>query len=285
MSSFAQDFAEPPSADFQLGIRKADGNFISQLSPSAISLLFTCPEKFRLTRLLQRPEKASGAIVLGSAYHHARQLNYEQKLTSGKDLPLQDVFAAYDQGWGLALAAQEIVWGKEDAGALKTLGAEMVKIYHRKLSPRVQPIAVEERFAALVPGVPLALVGRVDVIDEDGTIIDTKTDKEGATQPRPEWRVQALCYMAAFPEHDFAWHVHSKSGTLRLYWPEKYPKLRLGWTPAKRRTAELVVRGAWDMLSDFYRRYGLEQPWPGTALTNPYACRQCSQRSSCVWQA
>ena len=120
---------------------------------------------------------------------------------------------------------------------------------------------------------------------ETGRIIDRKTDKSGATKARNEWRVQARCYMAAYPEHDFAWHVQSKSGKLRTYGPEKYPGLLLRSTPGKRRTARLLVKSAWEMLTDFYERYGLHQPWPGVALVHPYACSNCSHRSSCVWQS
>lgn len=158
----------------------------------------------------------------------------------------------------------------------------MLKLYHRKLSPTVQPIAVEERFERPVPGVPVPLVGRIDVMEE-GRILDRKTDKQGATKARPEWRVQALVYMAAYPNHDFAWHVQSKNGALRTYGPDKNPGLLLSNTPGKQRAARLLVKEAWDMLTDFYSRYGLDQPWPGVALAHPYACSTCSFRPTCIW--
>lgn len=263
------------------GLERSDGTFLNSLSASAISTLFTCPEKFRLTYMLQQWGKASAATTLGNAYHYALQKNFEQKVYSHKDLSLADVLDAYEEGWGQALSKEEILWRSDDPGATKTLGAEMVKVYHRKLSPLVQPIAVEERFEQAVPGVPVPLVGRIDLMTSR-SIIDRKTDKQGATKMRPEWRVQALVYMAAYKK-DFAWHVQSKGGVLRTYAPPKNPGLLLHCTPGKRRAATLLVQRAWEMLSDYYARYGLEQPWPGVALAHPYACSSCSHKPRCVW--
>lgn len=281
MSGHADDFAS--GGALLGGVERADGTYMNQLSASSISTLLTCPEKFRLSYLLQRWPRASAATTLGHAYHHALQRNFAQKLFSGKDLPVSDVLDAYAEGWGQALDKEDIAWRKDDPGATKTLGAEMVRIYHKQLSPTVQPLAVEERFERPVPGVPLPVVGRVDLIEIGMRIIDRKTDKQGATQPRSEWRVQALTYMAAFPKHDFAWHVQSKQGKLRTYGPKKNPKLVMHNTPGKRRSAQLLVLRAWEMLEDFYSRYGLDQPWPGVALAHPYACTTCSHRSGCVW--
>src|SRR5262245_25825363 len=179
------------------GLERADGTWLNTLSASSISTLLTCPEQFRLSYLLLRWPKASAATVLGQAYHYALQRNFEQKVFSGKDLPVGDVLAAYDRGWGLALDRDDVWWKQDDPAATKTLGAEMVKIYHRLLSPTVQPVGVEERFERPISGVPLPLVGRVDLHTADHVILDRKTAKTGATQPKPEWRVQALVYMAA----------------------------------------------------------------------------------------
>lgn len=279
--SSAEDFASGGS--LLGGLERADGTYLNTLSASSIAKLMTCPEQFRLSYLLQRWGKASAATTLGNAYHYALQRNFEQKMFSDEDLPIRDVLDAYEEGWGKALD-EDIAWKKDDPGATKTLGMEMLKKYHYQLSPTVHPVAVEERFEIPVPGVSLPLVGRIDVL-EPGRILDRKTAKQGATKASPEWRVQGLVYMAAYPKHDFAWHVQSKQGSLRCYGPEKYKGLTLFNTPGKQRTARKVVLAAWEMLQDYYDRYGLDQPWPGVALVHPYACMSCSHRSGCVWWA
>jgi hypothetical protein len=282
VNDWADDFATGGGNLFG-GVERVDGKFLNTLSASSISTLMTCPEKFRLSYLLLKWPKASSATTLGHAYHYALQRNFEQKVYSQKDLPIADVLDAYDEGWGQALD-QDINWRDDDQGAIKTLGAEMLRGYHAKLSPTVQPIAVEEYFERLIPGVPVPLIGRIDLMAE-GMIVDRKTDKQGATKARPEWRVQALCYLSAFPGQNFAWHVQSKNGALRTYGPDKNPGLLLHNTPGTQRTAQRLVVSAWEMLSDYYARYGLEQPWPGVALTHPYACFGCSHRQKCVWWA
>jgi hypothetical protein len=278
------DFAEDFVAGGALlgGLERADGSYLNTLSASSISMLLTCPEKFRLSYMLQRWPKANAATTLGHAYHHALQRNFEQKVYSKRDLTQDEVLDAYDEGWGQALDREQILWRDDDPGATKTLGAEMVKIYHRLLSPLVHPIAVEERFEQVIADCPLPLVGRVDLM-EAGRIVDRKTDKQGATKAKPEWRVQALCYLAAFPGKDFAWHVQSKNGALRTYGPEKNKGLILHGTPGKVRTGRMLVQKAWESLQDYYGRYGLDEPWPGVALAHPYACFSCSHRSGCVY--
>lgn len=280
MSDYSGDFAH--GGALLGGLERADGKYLNSLSASSISMLLTCPEKFRLSYLLQRWPKANAATTLGSAYHHALQRNFEQKVFTHADLSMADVFAAYDEGWGKALDTEDIWWRDDDPGKTKTLGAEMLRIYHSKLSPTVQPIAVEEFFEQPIPGVPIPLIGRIDLM-EQGRIIDRKTAKTGATKAQPEWRVQAFCYFAAYPHMDFGWHVQSKEGKLRTYGFDKYPGLLLAQTPGKARAARLLVLRAWEMLTDFYTRYGLDQPWPGVALAHPYACSNCSHRSGCVW--
>lgn len=273
------------------GVERSDGTYLNTLSASSISTLLTCPEQFRLSYLLQRWGRKNAALQLGNAYHYALQKNFEQKVFSREDMDLDALQAAYEEGWAKALEEGEVSWRDDDPGATKTLGFEMLRVYIRTLAREVHPIAVEERFEIPIPDVPVPLVGRIDLLDGGipgrirTRIIDRKTDRQGVTKMRPEWRVQALCYFAGFPKYDFAWHVQSKQGTLRTYGPERNVGLVLYNTPGKQKAARLLVQRAWDTLTDYYERYGLEQPWPGVALAHPYACFSCSHRSGCVWWA
>lgn len=279
MSDSASDFAV--GGALLGGFERIDGSYLNSLSASSISTLLTCPEKFRLSYLHKKWPRASAATALGHAYHYALQQNLEQKVFSGKDLWIGDLLREYERGWSKALD-EDIWWKDDDPEETRQLGAEMLKIYHRMLSPSVKPIAVEERFEVPIPGVDLPLTGRIDTMEE-GRILDRKTQKQGATKASPEWRVQGLVYMAAYPRHDVAWHVQAKTGNLRTYGPEKNKGLILYNTPGKQRSAWALVKAAWETLQDLYARYGLERPWPGTALVHPYACFSCSHRSGCVW--
>jgi len=271
------DFAETETTE----IIRHDGEPLYQLSASSISTLLTCPEKFRISYLHGIWPKSSGATVLGNAYHHARQVNYEQKVFSGADLPPQAIGAAYDEGWQNAVS-DEIQWRDSDPLELWALGKRMALQYHEKISPSVVPVAVEERFKLEIPGVGVPVVGRIDVRDAT-TMIDTKTQDKGAKKPEPGWRPQAFLYCAARPGYDFEWHVHAKSGQTVIWTPRmKDAKgLRFANTSARRHAAEQIARHAWGLLVHLYDSYGIQQPWPAHGLVHGFACKWCSYKGRC----
>jgi hypothetical protein len=273
----------PLLSDPSLVPRNAAGEAIRSLSPSAISKLLLCPEQFRRSYMLGDWGVTNAAAVLGDAYHFARRANYEQKVWSGHDLSLSDLLDAYARGWQRAVD-RDVTWRNDDPEATYTLGREMAETYHVKVSPHVQPVAVEEKFRLEVRGAPIKVIGVVDVRDDDGDIIDTKTANKGAKSPMPHWRVQALIYMAAYETYDFTWHVHSKTGKQLIWTPAQSSSLRLGNTPGRRRAAVHLIEQAWHTLVHLYRTYGIGQTWPGTGLVSMYACKSCSYRGRCEWQ-
>lgn len=273
------DFSRPPV----LELEREGGDPLRTLSPSAISTLLTCPEKYRQGYMLGNWAKPSGHTVLGNAYHHARRRNYEQKVYSGEDLPMEELLDAYDQGWTLAVERDEVAWRDLDPDATYQLGVAMSRKYHETVSPLVTPVGVEERLEFSVDGVPLVIRGVVDVRTAEMTILDTKTDAKGAKQPKPEWRPQAMIYLAAWPEYDFEWHVHSKGGKLDIWTPRQSKELRWSNTNGRRRAAEMIVAQAWNTLSDLYERYGIHHPWPGNGLVHGFACKGCTHRARCPW--
>lgn len=271
------DFAAVPDVE----IVRADGTTLHTLSASAISRLLTCPEQYRQSYMLGNWPRPLWFTVLGSAYHHARRINYEQKVFSGEDLPIDEVLTAYAEGWIHALR-DDIQWRDQDSAEAFSIGADMTRVYHEKVSPTVKPVAVEERFELKVPGVPLLVKGVIDVRDERMVLIDTKTQDKGAKQPKPDWRPQAFIYCAARPGYDFEWHVQSR-GNLACWTPLNAPQLRMANTAPRRRAAERLVQHAYSLLVDLYGRYGLDEPWPGNGLVHGFACKGCSYRSRCFW--
>jgi CRISPR/Cas system-associated exonuclease Cas4 (RecB family) len=160
----------------------------------------------------------------------------------------------------------------------------MTEIAHKTLSLELQPVSVEERFARHVPGMPVPLVGRVDVRTDKEQIVDVKTSAKGVTVPRLEWRAQAITYLYAWPTHDFEWQIHATTGNLKTYSPANYKALQLANRSGLQRAAEGFLLRAWNMLEDCYERYGLEQPWPGSGLAGGI-CHYCSYRASCFYWA
>jgi hypothetical protein len=139
-------------------------------------------------------------LLLGGAYHGALEANFKYKKEKKEDLPLSDVLDAYDTCWEKRAApaedeetVEEIDWEDEDPGELKDKGAQLVKTYHRDVAPEIYPKEVELKLtrdaARKVP-----FVGYVDLIDENGLVIDHKTSKRSKNADEANRDIQPSAY-------------------------------------------------------------------------------------------
>jgi len=122
--------------------------------------------------------------IRGSAVHRSIAYNYRQKIGSKEDLPpdvLKDVAAqAVDESFAGEVLLQE---EEETVGVAKLRDATkdtvvgMTQVYREKLSPQIQPVAVEEH-VTVTPDpklYPRALTGIEDLVDSNRIVHDTKT--------------------------------------------------------------------------------------------------------------
>lgn len=256
------------------------------LSASQVSMFQRCPEQYRRRYVLGEKERPGAALVWGSADHYAHEQNFTQKITSGTDIPAGEVQDAFAEGFDQAVdrngGESEVEWGDDKPGALKDAGAKLVAVYHETVSPSVQPVAVEEKFVVELPGVPVPVLGYMDVRTELAAV-ERKTAKQkppgGA--PKPEWRIQGLLYqsVSGLPVE---WHVSVKTKTPAIYTPETESQLRLPYVDDMVGGARALVGNTARTIAAVWREFGPDEPWPG-ALTHPWACGFCGFRPSCRW--
>lgn len=282
------------------------------LSASQINMLRRCPEQFRRVYVQGERRRPAGALVWGTADHKAHERNFRQKIDTGADIPVADVQLAFAEEWDRAVerdgGEREIDWEGEKPGELKDIGVGVVAAYHKQVSPRVQPVAVEERFSLEVPGVPVPVVGYVDVraivAGDDGAarilraeqdilgelpantprrILERKTAKRKTAAPNDEQLVQALIYQAAFKTPvDF--HLSVKTKTPAIFTPADEPGLGVPFHDQHVRQALAEVRLAARTLLSLYGEFGPDEPWPD-GKGHRWACSLCGFRPSCpFWQ-
>ena len=169
----------------------------------------------------------------------------------------------------------EVDWGDDKPGEMKDKGAALVGVYHQQVSPRIQPTAVETKFSVELPGVPVPVIGFMDLTTEP-TVIERKTAGRAEKKPKPDWRLQGSLYQAV-ADLPVEWHVSVKTKTPAVYTPLEAPDLALarnaaavGATKALMRTVALGILAYWNT-------YGPDEPWPG-AVTHPWACDFCGFR-------
>lgn len=267
---------------------------ITHLSATGLKTAMRCAEQYRRVYVKGQRKAPSLAMISGRADHKAIETSMVQKIETNIDLPVNQVMAEY-----LGRLEEEV----EAVGGIKELedkpdvrvydhvrkvGEIGVGQYHRLVSPRVNPIAVEENFEVQVPGVPVPIVGYLDLVafaGKDGAlrIIDRKTSKRAPWQIAPDWRFQASMYQLHRPlPHD--WHVtvtSSRSVTVDVIADD--PRFTLDTQPGH--VTEKLVGGIAAQIGFLYQRYGPDEVWPATGVTHPFACGYCGFRPECwAWE-
>ncbi len=175
---------QPDAADF-VGARSAtapamtpagaiDDEIASVLSPTQVGTFIDCAARWYFGHCLQLPEPRNASLAIGTAFHRALRVNWEQKVTTRVDLPVGEVLAAYSTAW---LEECEITEFRDEENPRELLdtGLGLVNEFMTVAAPGIQPAegGVEKHVTGVIGGVKVQ--GYVDVLDVDGTTHDTKT--------------------------------------------------------------------------------------------------------------
>lgn len=170
---------------------------IDHLSYSSISTFLECPENWRRKYILKEPTKSSPALVFGSAFHGS----VEAAVTPGNQIPILDLWSA---NWAKAIENETVFWGADTPEQHFNEGARLLS--HKTVLDAIAGIKVgvdesgpkiERKVELRVPGVPIPVIGYIDLILEDGTPADLKTSKASWPEAKASDSLQGLFYLAA----------------------------------------------------------------------------------------
>lgn len=173
---------------------------LEHLSYSSIALWLECPRKFRFRYLDRLPSPTTPSLAFGSAFHStvARVL-CEWYAGNTPDLP-----SVWSEEWTKTLESSNIEWDGELPEQVVNDGIRLFG--HRETQDvlaRLHPyedqygLFVERRIELHVPGVPVPVIGFVDLLTADGLVHDFKTASRAWTQEQAEQEAQPLYYLAA----------------------------------------------------------------------------------------
>ncbi len=258
----------------------------THVSATSLTMYARCPEQWRRRYLLGEKEPPKGHLVWGTAHHRAAEHNYQQKIDSHEDVPVgevEEVFAAaVDREVDAAGGESQVEWDSSKGAAdVKDRGVRLARAYREQAAPFVQPVQVEQRFDVFVPGVPVPVIGYLDVVC-DGRLVEMKTASRKMTEPKPQHRAQAGIYQMAahLPVH---FHVGAKTKEPGVYTPAGDPGLEVPFTPGGLERTERWVRMVCDRIVADYRRHGAVEPWLGAVAQSDNPCGWCGYRGSCGW--
>jgi hypothetical protein len=248
---------------------------IDHLSYSSINTWLMCPRSWRFHYLDQIETPTSSALIFGSAFHEVLEEHVKTAFSSGR-MPIAKRWAYH---WQARLDQNEgrgIDWGNDTPESLNNQGVKMFSDPDiETLVDSLKPLVIEEqpqieKYVTLtVPGVPVPLVGYIDMIESDGVPCDFKTSARSWSQSQAENEMQPVFYLAALNQ---AGHDGNSDLAFRHYVfvKNKVPKIQI-WE-----TARTVQDLFWlfGLISDVWKGIdrGVFPPNPGTWKCSPKYC-------------
>lgn len=187
---------------------------LTHLSYSSISLYLDCPAAWQHKYILKQPTRSAPALVFGTAMHTAIE---EQVRARTLNMPLPEFHDSWANAWTQALEKDHasIDWGNDTPEQTYNEGVRMFShpdVWNMvgNLRARVddQGPMIERKITLNVPGVPLPVIGYIDLVAGDGVPCDIKTSSRAWSSGQAEDSLQTLFYLAGLNQagvHDHNW--------------------------------------------------------------------------------
>ncbi|MCE5311025.1 MAG: PD-(D/E)XK nuclease family protein [Acidobacteriales bacterium] len=161
------------------------------LSPSQVRTFLGCSAKWWFKYGLHLPEPKTASLALGLAIHSALEVNFREKLQTGKDLETAGMVMIFRDAWREQVGETEFR-EDEDPAELGQVGEQLIVKYMQEAAPTIEPAAVELPVEGCVAGVPVR--GRIDLMDVTGRVTDVKTAARRPSCVSPDYAFQLATY-------------------------------------------------------------------------------------------
>lgn len=167
-----------------------------KISYSKIGSFYFCPKKYEYRYVLEIPVPGKAELVFGVSLHAALETNFEQKIETRRDLPLEQVLEAFrnELEKGLASVPEEDLRGPLDPLYLRSMGENFLSQFMTERAARLQPAprGVEYFFQLPLPG-GHEISGKCDLLDNEWVLHDFKTSSKPYDPKRAD-RTQLVIY-------------------------------------------------------------------------------------------
>jgi PD-(D/E)XK nuclease superfamily len=258
---------------------------VDHFSPTSLNMLQACPRQYQQRYIRGRKEAPAQARALGNAVHDALAFNFRCKLHTEHDMEPGHLVEYYDDNaWPKMLerygGVSEIRWDAHP-NDVRTLGRQMVTAY-MPVAKRIIPEHVETEVKAQVPGVPVPIIGYVDLQQADGKpVIDWKTSKIAQKSLKPEWRLQGRIYSLA-TDRPVDWHVITKGKLPAVYTALECPDLYQQHNEKTKRASERLIQDLVGLANHYYSKFGPDDDWPMLGVGHLWRCgKYCAYTEDC----
>ncbi len=170
------------------------------VSPTQVRTFQRCPLAYKHRFLDQWTGAQSSAGLLGHAVHSAIEATLKARRKFRIDLPLDEMENVFDEAWnrGLPAETEDATGSREEFDSAREEGYGMVEFYLENVAPGLKPHLVEHRITFDLDGVPVPVVGQVDLIERDGTVVDHKTSLHLYPEDYLDNDLQLFCYAVGY---------------------------------------------------------------------------------------
>lgn len=223
------------------------------LSISQVQAYLACPLKYRFQYVEKIPKPwQPAALAFGGSVHIAIEWFHRQRLL-GAAPELGSVLELFDEDWRGQRREPLVFSEREDGDLLARKGLEMLRLYVSESAAAPQPVAVEDPFEVELADhesgeiLDVRLRGIVDLVEEDGTLVDLKTAGRSFDAASLERHLQLSAYALAYLL------FYGQIPSLRLDVLLKTSAPRLQRLPASRTVSELswaaqLIREVWEAI-------------------------------------
>lgn len=174
---------------------------LDHLSYSSIQTFLNCGENWRRKYLLKEPTPTTPALIFGSAIHSTIEGCLEVR-SNGGHVELDKLWI---EMWRSKLESTErIDWGIETPEehyqeGLRLLGNPDLQRMINGIRPKVDDHGayIERKIELCVPGVPIPIIGYIDIMTNDGVPGDFKTSSRAWDLGKAQEELQPVFYLAA----------------------------------------------------------------------------------------
>jgi putative RecB family exonuclease len=181
------------------------------LSASSITTYQDCSLQYYFSRVKRLPmEFVADALSFGTVIHLVLAEFYKSKM-AGDRLSLKDIHELYRQFWTReAKDRSEIKYAEgKDFNTYLMEGVDLLSAWFNKLpDDNFSVVAIEEAFVFEIDGIPIPIIGAIDLVEEDesGAVIitDFKTSSRAYSIDEIDQNPQITLYQMAAKANGFA---------------------------------------------------------------------------------
>lgn len=163
------------------------------LSITQIKMFLQCPLKYFFRYKQGIKVKPNSSLTMGRSVHKAIEEFYRGKM-KGETIDIKDAFSV---SWDEERKDTDFK-REENPGELKDEGVRLVDKYAEEIAPNVRPKEIEKDFELMFENFAYNLKGIIDLIEEDGTVVDHKCSKRSPNQADIDRDIQLSAYQIGY---------------------------------------------------------------------------------------